>query len=81
MSTDTAVKTGSVKHGMTSQARRQAEPSQRFDACGSEERQVLNRKGIAIGMLQCQNASTAMQSDKKRLYQQANQAMRHLLTQ
>ena len=40
----------------------------------------VHRTCISTGRLPCQNASTAKQSDKKTLCQQANQAWRHLLT-
>ncbi|CAK9108374.1 unnamed protein product [Durusdinium trenchii] len=40
----------------------------------------LCAKSIETEKLQCQNASTAMPSDRKTLGQQANQAERHLVT-
>ena len=78
VSTDTAGKTGGVKHGLTSQAwldlhllDSKLSLVNNFDVCGYGELQVLHRKDIDIGRLQCQNASTALKFDKRTLCQQA----------
>ena len=76
--TNTVVKLGRVDawHGFASLAKlaprgQRAEPCQQFDVCGYGELQVLHRKAIDIGRLQCQNASTALKFDKQTLCQQA----------